>query len=163
MKQYSFIAILIAAVFVGSCSSSKQATSEKDAATAQQVNEKIQAKDYQIDVDYATPARGKGISLSYGYNLKIRNDSAIVYLPYYGVAYSAPYGGGEGGIKFGEPMKEYKAVPQKKAGDWKITFKADTPDYNYDVTIDVYSNGRAYLTFNSFQRQSINFNGQVKL
>ena len=52
------------------------------------------------------PIRGRNITLSTPYPLEIRNDSVFSYLPYYGRAYSVPYGGGSGLI-FNAPLKEY--------------------------------------------------------
>lgn len=159
----NFIISLVFLFFIISCSTSNQVKNESQIPVAQQVNEKVQAKDFKIEVNYANPMGGKSIYLSYGYDLTLRNDSAIAYLPYFGRAYTAPYGGGEGGIKFSDLMKDYSATPKNKDGEWTIKFKVDTPDYNYEVNMDIYSNGKSTISVNSNQRQSISFNGEMVL
>ncbi len=154
IKIISFLGILITII---ACSSTK-VTRER----INEVTQKIQLKDYTIEANYALPARGRQVYLNYDYNLRISNDSAFAYLPYFGVAYSALYGGGEGGIKFAEPIKEYTITPNKKNDGWDIRFKIDTRDYNYDIIMNVYNNGSAGITVNSFQRSTISFTGNVK-
>ena len=96
---------LAALLFLVSCSSSKTLP-----ATVDKVTQKVQSKDFVITVNYANPLRGQQIYLTSDYDLRIKNDSAFAYLPYYGVAYVAPYGISEGGIKFSEPVNDYLSL-----------------------------------------------------
>ncbi len=162
MKMKYSIILVFLALSLSACSTQNQVKSEKDHALIQQVNEKVQAKDFAIEVNAANPMRGKTIFLSSGYDLIIRNDSAIAYLPYYGRAYSVPYGG-DGGIKFQEKMKEYSATPKKNDGEWSVKFKIDVPGYNYMISMDIFSNGKSTINVNSDQRESISFSGEMKL
>jgi hypothetical protein len=127
-----------------------------------EVSMKVESNDFTIDVTTANPLRGKQIHLSYGYDLRIKNDSAIAFLPYFGVARSAPYGGGEGGIKFAEPMREYTSLPNKKGNGWDIKFKVNTHPYNYEVSVNVFNNGSSTIYVSSYERDPITFNGTVK-
>ncbi len=163
MNAKYLIILLLSMFLITACSTQNQAKSEKEIAVIQQVNEKVQSKKMKIEVNYANPMSGKSIYLSSNYDLTISGDSAIAYLPYFGRAYSAPYGGGEGGIKFKDLMKEYSATPKKKSGEWTVKFKIDTPDYNYDIILDIYSNGKSTVNVNSTQRQAISFNGDMVL
>jgi hypothetical protein len=47
-------------------------------------------------------------------------DTINAYLPFYGKAYSIPYGSNEGGIKFTSTDFNYTLTPKKK-GSWDIT------------------------------------------
>ena len=67
----------------------------------------IESENYKIDVNTAMPMRGRSIPLTSSYSLTIRNDSVISYLPYYGRAYSIPYGGGDG-LNFKAILQKYK-------------------------------------------------------
>lgn len=163
MKTNYLFLIILNTIILTACASQNQAQKEKQAQQAQVIKEMVESKTYTIDATYALPMQGKSIYLSYGYDLTVRNDSAIAYLPYYGVAYSAPYGGGEGGIKFKEPVQDYQCVPKGNSGEWDVKFKVNTTDYNYDVNITIYSNGSTNMYFNSNQRQAISFNGNVKI
>ena len=145
-------------VFLVSCSSSKTLP-----ATVDKVTQKVQSKDFTISVDFANPLRGNQISLTPEYNLRIKNDSVFAYLPYYGVAYTAPYGTSDGGIKFSEPAKEYNIVPNKKNNGWDIQFKINTNEYQYDFFASIFNNGSTSITVNSSQRDAISFSGEIKL
>ena len=93
------------------------------------------------------------------YSLEIRNDSVISYLPYYGRAYSIPYGGGNG-LNFKAPLKEYNMKLDKK-GNSVITFTARNPEDKFDFRVKVYSNGSTSIDVNMQNRQSISFQGEL--
>lgn len=90
-----------------------QSRSEKKAQTERSVREALNAGQYKIKVDYMQPMRGRSRALTSDYSIEIRNDSVFSYLPYFGVAYNVPYGGGKGLI-FNAPLTEYKKKASKK-------------------------------------------------
>src|SRR5260370_33164182 len=51
----------------------------------------IQSRNYTFIAQSATTNKGKTIQLSYGYDLKLINDSIDVYLPFYVRAYNMSY------------------------------------------------------------------------
>ena len=69
----------------------------------QTVKEKIESENYRIDINTAYPRRGRMIPLTSIYSVTIRNDSVFSQLPYFGRAYSIPYGGGQG-LMFNAPI-----------------------------------------------------------
>lgn len=135
-------------------------------ATAQEaelsVEQKIESKDYTILVTLANPMKGKSIYLSYGYDLQVRNDSAIAYLPYFGTAHSAPVDPSEGGIKFSEPMENYSSVQNKKGDRWEIAFDVKKGIELFKIRISVFENGSVTLSINPSNRSHISFNGDLK-
>ena len=156
MKSHIQHVVIMVLVFISSCSSLKT-TSE----SIKEYTGKIKAKNFTVVVNYANPMIWRQIYLNSEYELRIKNDSAFAYLPFFGVAYSAPYGGGEGGIKFAEPMKNYSIVPNKKKDGWDIHFKVSGKEDGYDIYMNVYINGSAMFTVNSFNRDAITFNGEI--
>jgi hypothetical protein len=156
MKTQIKYATILLLVYVVSCSSLKT-TPQK----IQEVTQKIQSKDYTIVVKYANPMRGRQIYLTSDYDLRIKNDSAFAYLPFYGVAYSAPYGG-EGGIRFSEPMKGYTVLSNKRSDGWEIRFKVKAKENDYEIFMSIFNNGSAMITANSFNREAITFTGELK-
>ncbi len=82
------------------------------------------------------PMRGRSIPLTSSYSLTIRNDSVISYLPYYGRAYSIPYGGGDG-LNFKTMLKEYNVKMDKK-GNAVIEFVARNPEDRYEFRAKVF-------------------------
>ncbi len=157
MKNYKINFMLIGILLLASCSTSKVTTE-----SIQALNKKIESKNYTIGVQYAYPLRGKQIYLNANYELKIKNDSAFAFLPYFGVAYTAPYSSTEGGIKFSEPMMDYKAQINQKKKCWEVSFKVNTTFYNYNFDMNIFDNGKVSFTVISNQRDPISFSGEIK-
>lgn len=143
--------------FMFACSSSKTA-----ADTIREITHKVESKDFTVSVNSANPFRMKHVMLTSEYDLRIKNDSAFAFLPYYGVAYSAPYNSNEGGIKFAEPMTDYSMVPNKKSTGWDIRFKVKSKEYIYEIYMNLFNNGSAMFSVSSYQRDMISFNGEIK-
>ena len=127
------------------------------------IEQMVNKKDFTVSVNYANPTRGSQIYLTSEYTLKIKNDSAFAYLPYYGVAYVAPYNSSEGGIKFSELMYDYKITPNKKNDGWKIRFKVKSVMSEVNVYMDIFENGNCSMNINSYDKESIHFSGEIKL
>jgi hypothetical protein len=139
------------------CSSTKTATE-----TIGEVTRKIESKDVTVTVHYANPLRMKQVILTSEYDLRIKNDSAFAYLPYFGVAYSAPYGSSEGGIKFAEPMTDYAIASNKKSNGWDIHFKIRSKEDVYEIFMNIFNNGSALFSVTSQKRDMISFSGEIK-
>jgi len=157
MKTRLNHAAVVMLVLIASCSSLRTSPD-----VIKDVTQKVEAKNFTIEVNYANPMRWKQIYLNSDYDLRIKNDSAFAYLPYFGVATSAPYGGGEGGIKFAEPMIDYSMKPNRKSNGWDIRFKVKGKESDYELNMNVFNNGSSMLTVNSFNRDMITFNGEMK-
>lgn len=155
-----FLYLLIAGSLIA-CSTSKTSTPE-ELAKIQETIDKIETGDYSIVVNMAVPLRGKSIPLTSLYDLTIRNDSAIAYLPFFGRATYAPYGGGEGGIKFALPVENYQSKVNKKNNGYDVQFKINTPEYNYQFYLTLFNNGQSTIAVNSPQRDAITFYGYIK-
>jgi len=157
MKTFFKQIAIMVLFFSVSCTSLKTTPESKN-----EITQKVQVKDYTVIANYANPMRGKQIYLTSGYDLRIKNDSAFAYLPYFGVAYSAPYGGGEGGIKFAEPIHEYSVKSNRKSDGWDIHFKIKGKETDYEIYLNIFNNGSSMFTVNSFNRDAITFNGELK-
>ena len=109
MKTKKQILMLLLAMLAGIPTLSAQTKKEKKEQKKEAVRQLIVSENYKIDVNTAMPMRGRNITLSSPYSLEIRNDSVFSYLPYYGRAYSVPYGGGSGLI-FNAPLKNIQWI-----------------------------------------------------
>lgn len=99
--------------------------------------------------------------LSPGYDVRITQDSAIVYLPFFGRSYSAQeaFKNNEGGIKF--TSTKFKYTQKTKKGAYMISIKPqDITDIN-EVTIRIYPTGYASLDITSNSKSFISYNGIV--
>lgn len=161
MKTKKQILMLLLALLVGLPTLSAQTKKEKKEQKKEAVKKLIVSENYKIDVRTALPMRGRSIPLTSLYSLEIRNDSVISYLPYFGRAYSIPYGGGDG-LNFRAPLKEYSMEMDKK-GNAVIKFTARNPEDRYEYRAKVYSDGSASIDVNMTNRQSISFQGDLLL
>lgn len=108
------------------------------------------------------------IPLTSPYDLKISNDTLTAFLPYYGVAFMAPYNSSstEGGIKFKSTKFEY-TVTQKKKGNLVILIKPQdleqrSPSDVQRMVLTVGEGGWANLQIILTTRQPITFTGLVE-
>lgn len=85
------------------------------------------------------PMRGGSRNLTTNYTLEIRNDSVFSYLPYFGVAYNAPYGGGKSLI-FNASITAYTTRALKK-GKIQIDFKTRSDEDNYEYRLTIFPDG----------------------
>ena len=129
---------------------------EKDAATTQLI---LGSKNFIFKAQTASPQRGQLRNLTSDYDLTIKNDSAIAWLPFFGRSYNANYGS-EGGIKFNSSNFAY-SIEKAKKKKWDITIKPnDVPDIQ-TLYLTVYENSQANLQVISTNRESISFNGYI--
>ena len=159
MRTKKQIFMLLLALLVGIPTLSAQSKKEKKEQKKEAVKKLIESENYKIDVNIAMPMRGRSIPLTSSYSLEIRNDSVISYLPYYGRAYSIPYGGGDG-LNFKAVLKEYSMKMDKK-GNAVIEFIARNPEDRYEYRVKVFPNGSASIDVNMQNRQSISFQGEL--
>jgi len=154
--QFSCIVALLL-FFMSSCSTFKTAPE-----TIKEITRKVESKDFTIMVNSAYPMRMKPVNLTSEYDLRIKNDSAFAFLPYFGVAHVAPVDPSEGGIKFAAPMTDYKITPNKRSTGWDIQFRVKSNLSVYDIFMNVFNNGSSTIMIHSYDRDAITFNGEVK-
>jgi hypothetical protein len=140
-----------------SCSSSKTIGDEEKIA---QVKQQIESQRYSISVDYMLPNRAAARSLTTLYSLAVRGDTLISYLPYFGRAYSIPYGGGSGLI-FTATLIDYSFSFNYK-GTARISLRARSESDIFLFYIEVFSNRRANIRVTSNNREGISFSGQLE-
>jgi hypothetical protein len=115
----------------------------------------------------ANAMNGASVPLTSTYDLTLSNDTLTAFLPYYGVAYTAPpMGSIEGGVKFTTTKFDYK-VTEKKNGNIEILFKPLdlTPRAPSDVQrmiLTVSASGFANLQITLVNRQPISYTGTLE-
>ena len=138
-----------------------QSRSEKKARIERAVKEAVDAKTYEINVDRMHPIKGGSRTLTTNYSLKVRNDSVYSYLPYFGVAYSVPYGGGKGMI-FNEPLTDYTTKKLKK-GKVQVAFQTRSEGDNYEYSLTIYPNGSTAINVQATNQQPISYTGEMDI
>lgn len=135
-----------------------QSKKEKKEAKIKAIRELVDSQKIEIKVNTAYPMTGPSINLTSEYSVVVRNDSVYSYMPYYGVAYNIPYGGGSGLI-FSAPITDYQ-VKYKKNGTANVTFKVHSPDDNLTYFLSIYTSGSVHIYVTPTNRQAISFRGE---
>jgi len=124
------------------------------------VKTSVESKQFIFHAQTALPSSGRSHQLTTEYDLRIFPDSLVSNLPFYGRAYSVPYGTGDGGFQFTSTKFEYTAIPGKKRG-WDITIKPkDVTDFR-EFSLSLSDDGYATLQALSNNRQPISFRGYI--
>jgi hypothetical protein len=137
----------------------KQIKEQKKAAS---IKHKIDEQKYTFIAQYVQPLRGTQKYLTSDYDLRVKRDSVIAWLPYFGRAYmDVPYNSSDDGIKFTSTKFDYKIVEKKKGG-WTITIVLNDVRGSQKLFLDVFTNGSATLQVTSNSRDAITFQGYIK-
>ncbi|MCC8407969.1 DUF4251 domain-containing protein [Mucilaginibacter sp. UR6-1] len=156
-----FIAFLGLAVNTAFAQNTK---ADKKAKQEQAVKGKIDSVKYTFVAQWMNPMGGRQVFLTpaNSYDIKIRKDSVIAFLPYFGRVYmNAPLAGEDGGIKFTSTKFDYKITPKKDRWQVIINFK-DTRKARR-LTMDVFKNGTATANIISDSRDPIYFQGNIDI
>jgi len=122
----------------------------------------VDSQQYIFVAQNAMPMSGRTVQLnSNDYDLTIKKDSIIAYLPYYGRAYTAPLDPSETGIKFTSTSFEYKKEARKKGG-WEITITPKDANGVQQLSLTISSNGYSTLQVINTTRQPISYYGYLK-
>jgi hypothetical protein len=153
---------LLLAITLFSFSSFAQDGSDKEKEKAAAIKQMIEEKTYTFNAEFLSPMKGGRRYLDPGYTLKVRPDTVISDLPYFGRAYSAEYGASDGGLKATSTNFEY-TMKERKKGGWDITIKTKDQKDQLQMMLTVFDNGTASLNVNSTNRQPISYDGYIEV
>lgn len=151
--------VVMAAAFVACGATQTAAEKEK---LADDIRNAVETQRFVFKASYAYPTGYKSIYLSPFYDVKISPDTADVYLPFYGRAYTAPMNTSEGGYRFTSTDFDYKAETQSK-GNHRVVITFHDTDRSVIFQLDIWKNGKATLNVNDVNRQAISFSGNVEI
>ena len=147
------------AVVLSGCSTSKGLQKEDVGVKEATLREAIENRAFIIEVDRVFPMGGNARMLTSIYSLEVRGDSVKSYLPYFGRAYSVPYGGGDG-LVFNAVIADYQSKIDKK-GKVEITFKTKSKEDQLTYRITISSSGSSSIQVTSTNRQPISYSGKT--
>ncbi len=146
-----FLFTLFAAAFTGSISAQVKVSSIKNI---------VEAREFVFHAQTALPTSGPSRQLTSEYDLKISKNSVVSYLPFFGRAYSLPYGSTEGGFNFTSTKFDYSSINRKKGG-WEISIKPkDVSDFR-EFLLTLSESGYGTLQVITNNRQPISFTGYI--
>lgn len=156
IKRICFFILLLSIGAGMVCAQSKK---ERRKQKELRVKELIESENYKIDVTTAYPRRGRMVPLTSLYSLEMRNDSVFSQLPYFGRAYSIPYGGGSG-LMFKAPIEKYQMIYNKR-GVAKAELTARSKEDKIKFYFTIYPDGSSNIDATMQQRESIRFSGEL--
>lgn len=154
----------MAAVGLSSCTGSKLTAAEKQQRAqrvANEVAEKLNNRRFTIDITYMQPLHGPSKHVGYGFSLEMKGDSIVSCLPYFGVAYNVPYGGGKG-LNFTATITNWH-LSQVKADMYEAMLEVNNGEDRLFYRIDVYNDGNSQIDVWANERDPISYTGQMQL
>jgi hypothetical protein len=124
------------------------------------VKKLLESRMYQFIPQSVQPQAGRSIPIS-NYALTIRKESMSSYLPYFGVAHSAPINTGKGPLDFKATNFAYSSEAGNR-GNTLVSIKLDNATDAQEFNFTVSATGYATLNVRFNSRQSISFYGQIR-
>jgi hypothetical protein len=152
--QYSFLLLILVVAGLGF------AFVQKNVQDAEKIKNIIESKRYIFKAESVTPARGALRQLSGSYDLTVKGDTLISYLPYFGRAYSAPIDIDDAAIKFTSVNFVYN-VKKSRKNIWQIEFIPKDARNIRQLILNISESGQGSLMVFSNDRERINFDGHI--
>lgn len=139
---------------------SKEIKAEQALKKQKEIEALIDSKKFDFEAEKVTPQGGRLIFIDYNtYFLKFNPEKTTCDLPFFGRAFSVPYGG-DGGMKFEGIPENIKIEKKKKNYTLSATVKGKDDVYNLLFTI--FFNGRGSLSITSNNRAFISYDGEIR-
>lgn len=138
----------------------KEKRAEREAKLVEQTNEILAAAAWQFDATQMLPSQGTSRSLTTSYNVVLKDGNVNCYLPFFGRAYSSPYGGSDSPMTFEAPIEGY-GISVGKKGNKTVNFSTKNKSDNVIFTFTISVNGSATLSVTSTNRQHISYYGNL--
>ena len=151
------IPLLALALILSGCKAPSSATRD---AQFEQMTALIEGGEFAYTVQSANPTGGKTVQITSSYTLEAKDGIFKAYLPYFGTAHIASYGG-NGGVEFeGEPtnLKVDKNADKRTI---TISFNIKNKDESYGCSLVTGGSGYGTLTVTSSNRSTISYYGMV--
>ena len=156
MKALRYIGVLVACIILSNQLCAQSNKSSKEAA----IKKAIESRNYRFVAQYVQPLGGGQRYLNYDYDVRIRPDSVIAYLPYFGtVQFAPPYNPTDDGVKFTSTKYDYQVTVKKK--NYIITINPKDAGYNRKLILTTSTTGYASLQVIITNRTPVFFTGYV--
>jgi len=158
-----FAALMLAAALLICSSCGIAGTSSERAAERARderlIQERLDARSFRVDIDRMNPSRGGSRALTSPYSVTVDGNKLISNLPYFGVAYNVPYGGGKV-LTFDSEIASYK---EEAAGrdSRRIILTTDNGEDVLTYTLLVFTNGKVTLDVVSRNREPVSYQGSL--
>ncbi|MDD2305334.1 MAG: DUF4251 domain-containing protein [Prolixibacteraceae bacterium] len=158
----TFATVVIVTLFLALTGFSQNDKKELKARQRLEMAQLIQSGHFKFVARSANSNLGNFNNLSSNYDLTFDSLRVKAYLPYYGRAYSAPYGGGSGGVKFDLIAKKIDRTYNERKKMFVISTELEDSDESYAIFLNTGLDGYADLKIIFRNRQWINYNGTIE-
>ena len=100
------------------------------------------------------------LELDYGYTLQITENKIVVTLPYFGRMYNPSFDTSKNSYRFTSKDFKINQSPGKK-GSTTYSFVLNDQQNIRKMYLEVFKNGKAYLSIDSNDRQPISYDGYI--
>ena len=161
LSRIGVVLMAAAILMCTSCGTARTAAQKAadDARAERLVKERLDNRCFRVDVDRMLPVRGGSQVLTSPYSVTVNGKKLLSHLPYMGVAYNVPYGGGKV-LNFESEIASYRdevAGPDSR----KITITTDNGEDFLTYTLVIFANGSASVDVMSRNREPISFQGAL--
>lgn len=166
MKTLYLLAAILLFALVAPASGQKSSKEEKNSQTEkafQMTRKLIESKKFKIEINRVFPTNGQDVSrFSPRGEIIVKDTIAQGRLPFFGRAYSLPYGE-DGGIEFDNRIKDEKIkfVEKKKKKSIIYTFTVASRNDQYQFTIEAAGSDACTVSMNSNNRTHISYSGTI--
>ncbi|SEF76290.1 protein of unknown function [Halpernia humi] len=169
MKNYFYISLLLLAFSLSSCSKRIYATPEAISQITNSGNFTFtaeRANPTNMDVVNVLSSLPNGnsqniLNLDQGYVLTIKDKKLTVDLPYFGRLFTPSMDPSKNSFNFNTEDFTIKKSQNKK-GNWQYQIVANNQTHTVTFNLEIFGNGKAYLSASSPDRQPISYDGYVK-
>ena len=152
-----FLIIFLLPLLFSECSSSKKVSG----LGSDEIENMVNSSQFVFVANRVTPLRGSSRYLTSSYDVTVKKDTLVCYLPFFGRATQAPMDLSQGGIQFRSVNFTYE-VNSKNGKQWDVVIK---PNDNSDVQqmyFNIFPNGNANLNVVSSHKDPISFSGHIE-
>jgi len=100
------------------------------------------------------------LQLDGSYTIELRKKDLEVVLPYFGRRFTASYNTADNGYRFTSKDFTFNKSQNKK-GNWTVKIKPNDVTNVDEIIIEVFKNGKAFVSMRSNDRQPITYDGYV--
>lgn len=148
MNKHIFLSLAIVALSFCSCVTTGNSSSGVAASLDH----------FKGEITEMTPRRYPSRNVSYGYSIELRNDSAIIYLPYMGEVHAPVIN--DDGLNFSHPFKNMSIARNKKGTSTIASFSVNHGIINYSFRLEAFDSGYFSLYVQPSNAQGCNYSGR---
>lgn len=147
-------------VVLGLLTACSTMTAAERAEKALAVERALASRHYVVDVQMMYPRSGRAVNVSSNYSLEIKGDTVVSYLPYFGRAYSIPYGGGKA-FNFSAPIISYESASDQKGKNY-VRLVTDNEEDVITFQLEIFDNGQTTIDVQAREREPITYSGELE-